>query len=71
MNEHSQKEINSAQDNFKKYCKNNKMSCRTDSIYHDANSAGKGDVPRNLNQSTYKKNYDKIFPNSFKPWWSK
>ena len=40
------------------------------SIYHPSwrSVAGKGDQPRPTSQ-TYQKNYDSVFPNSFKPKW--
>ena len=70
MKEHSKKESTSAQDGFKNYCKQNKMSCKRDTVFNDSHSAGKGDVPRNISDQ-FKNNYDDVFPNSFKPKWMK
>jgi hypothetical protein len=70
MKEHSKKEGTSAQDGFKKYCKDNNMNCKRDTVFNDANSAGKGDIPRNVSDK-FKDNYDEVFPDSFKPKWMK
>tara|TARA_Y100001938_G_C7981518_1_gene374639 strand:+ start:310 stop:552 length:243 start_codon:yes stop_codon:yes gene_type:complete len=67
---HSSKEVNKAQDGFKKYCNDNKMSCKRDTPFNDAHSTGKGDIPRNVSQE-FKNNYDEVFPNAFKPQWMK
>lgn len=64
---HSQKEINKAVDGFNKYQKNTGGSSKSDSIFH-IGDAGKGDSPRNISNQ-FKKNYENIFPNSFKPKW--
>lgn len=65
---HSQKEINKAVDGFTKYQKNTGGSVKSDSIFNGVNEAGKGDSPRNVSNQ-FKKNYENIFPNSFKPKW--
>jgi hypothetical protein len=70
MNDFSGKEINKAQDGFKKYCDSNKISQKRDTIFNKSSSAGKGDVPRNISDS-FKSNFEEIFPNSFKPYWKK
>ena len=70
MTNFSGKEINKAQDGFKKYCDSNKISQKRDTIFNKSNSAGKGDEPRNLSED-FKTNFEKIFPKSFKPHWDK
>lgn len=70
MTDFSSKEVNKAQDNFKNYCKQNQMTCKRDSVFNDSHSAGKGDIPRNISEN-FKKNFDDIFPNSYKPHWQK
>jgi hypothetical protein len=70
MKEHSKNETNSAQDGFKKHCKDNNISCKRDTVFNDSHSAGKGDVPRNVSDK-FKDNYGEIFPNSFEPKWMK
>lgn len=64
---HSQKEINKAVDGFTKSQKNCGGSCKSDTIFH-VGDAGKGDSPRNISNK-FKKNYENIFPNSYKPKW--
>lgn len=64
---HSQKEINKAVDGFAKSQKACGETCKSDSIFH-VGDAGKGDSPRNIS-GQFKKNYDNIFPNAFKPKW--
>jgi hypothetical protein len=64
---HSQKEINKAVDGFTKSQKACSGTCKSDSIFH-VGDAGKGDSPRNISNQ-FKKNYDNIFPNAFKPKW--
>lgn len=66
----SQKETNSAIDNFKKHQQKTGGTMKTDSIFNGINEAGKGDSPRNVSE-TFKKNYENIFPNAFKPKWMK
>jgi len=65
---HTSSEVNKAQDGFKKYCKDNKMSCKRDTVFNDSHSTGKGDVPRNISEK-FKENYNDVFPNAFKPKW--
>lgn len=66
----STKETNNAIDNFKKHQKKTGGTMKTDSIFNGINDAGKGDSPRNISEK-FKKNYEDIFPNSFKPKWMK
>lgn len=66
----SQKQINKAVDGFNKHQKNTGGTSNSDSIFNGINEAGKGDSPRNIS-GKFKKNYDEIFPNSFKPKWMK
>ena len=68
MDSHSQKEVNKAIDGFKK--SQNGQSCKTDSIFNSSSNNGKGDSPRNISNK-FKKNYDAIFPNAYKPSWQK
>lgn len=70
MKEYSKKEVNKAVDGFSKHQKKCGGTCKTDSIFNGSNEYGKGDSPRNIS-SKFKKNYDSIFPNSFKPSWMK
>ena len=67
---HTQKEINKAIDGFTKHQKNTGGSVKSDSIFNGVNEAGKGDSPRSVSDQ-FKKNYEDIFPNSFKPQWTK
>ena len=68
MKSESQKKINSAIDGFTKHQKKTGGSVKSDSIFNGVNSSGKGDSPRNVS-GEFKKNYEYIFPNSFKPKW--
>lgn len=70
MSDFSSKEINKAQDNFKKYCGDTGSTCNTDSIFNSSHESGKGDEPRNMGKK-FKDNFDSIFPNSYKPYWQK
>lgn len=71
MTQSDSSNTNKAIDNFKKHQCRNGNTCNTDSIYNkNTNSAGKGDSPRNISEK-FKKNYEDIFPNSFKPSWLK
>lgn len=71
MKNYTNKETNKAMDNFKKYQSDCGGTCKTDSIFNkNANTTGKGDAPRNVG-ANFKKNYDSIFPNSYKPSWLK
>ena len=66
--QHTSSEVNKAQDGFKKHCKDNNMRCTRDTIFNDAHSTGKGDIPRNIS-NTFKDNFENIFPNAYKPKW--
>ena len=70
MKAHTSAEVNKAQDGFKKYCEKSKVKCKTDTIFNDSHSAGKGDIPRNISED-FKSNFDDIFPNAYKPSWQK
>lgn len=65
---HTPKEINKAIDGFTKHQKKTGGSVKTDSVFNGVNEAGKGDSPRNISDQ-FKKNYEDVFPNSFKPKW--
>jgi hypothetical protein len=65
-----QSKVNSAIDNFKKHQHKQGGSCNTDSIFNKSTSHGKGDCPRKVT-SDFAKNFEDIFPNSYKPSWKK
>ena len=65
-----EKKVNSAIDGFKKHQQKQGGSCNTDSIFNHANSHGKGDSPRKVSDK-FSKNFEDIFPNSYKPSWKK
>lgn len=64
------KKVSSAIDGFRKHQCKQGGSCNTDSIFNSANSHGKGDSPRKVTKD-FEKNFEDVFPNSFKPSWSK
>ena len=66
--EHTNKEVNKAQDGFKEYMKKEGGTVKRDTIFNDSSSYGKGDVPRNISNE-YKNNFEDVFPNAYKPKW--